>query len=130
MSGVAASVRAEMALLGAVIIDPEAVGAVAGIVAPADFGAERLRLVYEAMLALHQRRVLPDYVALCTELEALGTMRVVGGDWVLTRLINQCPTSLYADHYARLVAEAGAARRRTALPEPAAGVPRRRWLGI
>ena len=129
MSPIAAT-RAEMGVLGAIIIDPEAISAVAAIVEPADFGQPRLRLVYEAALGLHARGIAPDYVTLCGELETRGTMAAVGGDHVLTGLINYCPTSLHAEHYARVVAESGAeaaARRRDAVlatyafPQPGVG---------
>jgi replicative DNA helicase len=129
-----AAARAEMAVLGAILIDPEAVATVAGIVAPQDFLGPRLRLIYEAALACHARGVPPDYVTLCTELETRGTMATVGGDWVVTSLINRCPTSLYAEHYARCVAEAAAHRRATALAPPgtppALPAPQKRWLDL
>ena len=103
--------RAEMAVLGAVLIDPESIDAVARLIRPDDFEHRSLRTVYETALALVARGVRPDYVALCDELERTGRMATVGGDWVLTRLINECPSSLYAEQYARQVAEASARRR-------------------
>lgn len=111
MSSEAGAHRTEAALLGSLIIDPERVGAIAEIVRPEDFVSRRLRLVYEAQLACHARRVPPDYVLLCAELEDRGTMAEVGGDGLLTALINYSPTALHAEHYARAVAAAGQARR-------------------
>lgn len=122
-AGHPAARRAEMAVLGALIIDPEAIGLVAGLVRPDDFVSRRLRLVYEAALALHGRGIQPDYATLCDELDARGTMAAVGGIGMVTGLINRCPTSLHAAHYARLIAEAGERRRAGAaggyaLPRP------------
>lgn len=105
----AARTRAEMALLGAVLIDPDCIETVAPLVAPAAFGQPRLRLIYEAMLAIHARGERADYVAVLTELEDRGTFASVGLGWV-THLVNECPCSLYAEHYARLV-QRGARRR-------------------
>lgn len=95
--------RAQMAVLGSILIDPEAMEKVAAIVRPEDFAHRRLRLIYEAMLAIHLRGEPADYVMVCCELEARGTVDEVGvGN--LTGLINCSPTSLHVEHYARLVA--------------------------
>lgn len=108
---------AEAALIGAVLIDPDALARVAPIARPADFASERAREVYTAMLALDARGVGVDYVTVLTELEARGTLAMVG-EANLTGTINACGTSVFAGHYARLVAEAGRARRRAvATPE-------------
>jgi replicative DNA helicase len=110
--------RAASALLGALLIDPEAVKVVRPIVAPEDFPTPNGREVYTAILALDDRGVPADFVAVCCELERRGTAERIGTAQ-LVALINRCPTSLHAEHYARLVAEAADRRR---LPE-ASGLP-------
>lgn len=105
-----AAARAERALLGSLLVDPEAISRVAAVVGVEDLSAPKLRLVYEAMLALHARGTPPDYVVLCAEMEARGTLDQVGGDGAVSFLVNEAPTSLYVDHYARTVA--GQARER------------------
>lgn len=110
--------RAASALLGALLIDPEMIAVVREVVAVGDFPTPRGREVYAAMLALADRGVVGDFVAVCLELEARGTMEAVGTA-PLTALINRCPSSLYVGHYAELVAEAAKARQ---LPD-ATGLP-------
>lgn len=98
-----ADAQAQMAVLGSILIDPEAMERVVAIVRPEDFRAGPLRLAYEAMLAVHLRGEPPDYVTVCCELEARGTLGEVGAGH-LTGFVNWSPTSLHVEHYARLVA--------------------------
>lgn len=106
----AAVPRAEIGLIGCCLIDPDAVDRVAAVVALDDLASARWREVYAAMLALRTRGVAVDYVTVCDELEARGTLDTVK-DYNLTASINCAPTSLHALHYARTVARASAERR-------------------
>lgn len=107
--------RAEIGLIGCLLIDPEVVDQVGAVVAAEDFASARWREVYAAMLALRRRGIAVDYVTVCDELEARGTLDQVK-DYNLTAAINCCPTSLHALSYARTVARAAAERR--AVPGP------------
>lgn len=108
--------RAEIALIGSLLIDPDAADLVAPVVGAGDFASARWREVYAAATALRRRGVAVDYVTVCDELEARGTLQGVK-DANLTAAINCCPTSLHALHYARQVARAAAERRaRSASP--------------
>lgn len=114
---------AEIALMGSLLIDPEALALVAQVVGPDDFASARWREVFAAMVALRSRGVGVDYVTVCDELDARGTLERVK-DYNLTASINACPTSLHAVTYARQVAAAARARRardRTGFLVPAAG---------
>ena len=103
------SVNAERALLGALLIDPEAVRLVRPLVTPEDFADRRCRLVYEAILACSD----VDFVLVSCEMEARGTLDEVGTAF-LAALCLHTPTSLYAEQYARAVAEAAQIRRSAA----------------
>lgn len=107
--------RAEIGLIGCLLIDPAVVDAVAGTVAVEDFASARWREVYAAMRALRSRGIDVDYVTVCDELEARGTLGSVK-DYNLTASINCCPTSLHALSYARVVARAAAERRARIAP--------------
>lgn len=102
--------KAEAALIGGLLIDGEAITPVAGLVGPEDITGPRWREVYAAMLALRERATVVDYVSVCDELDARGTLERVG-EANLTAAINLCPTSAYLLHYARAVARAVAERR-------------------
>jgi replicative DNA helicase len=122
----AAVVKAEAALIGGLLIDGAAIGPARSIVAPQDLARPRWREVYAAMLALDERGVAVDYVAVADELDARGTLGWVG-EANLTAAINLCPTSAYLMHHARAITRAAADRRAEqlaayAVPRPGAVV--------
>ena len=95
--------RAERALLGALLIDPEAISSIASIVGSSDFYRSRHGRIYEAILALYERRQSSDYISIAAELESSGQLELIGGTAYLTGLINSAPTSINAESYARIV---------------------------
>ncbi len=103
--------EAEEAVLGALLIDPDAIFKVAAYLTPADFYIERNGWVYEAVLALHDRREAVDFVTLCDELERQGRLEEVGGAAYITKLINTVPTSIHVEYYGRVVERAAIRRR-------------------
>jgi replicative DNA helicase len=104
-------IEAEQALLGALLIDPEAILRVATFLRPEDFYVRKNGWVYEAILALHERREPVDFVTLHKELEARGHLEEIGGPAYIAQLMDIVPTALHAEEYARLVEEAAIRRR-------------------
>ena len=98
------SIEAERAVLGSILIDPDAIGRIAGKLKPADFYRERHTWIYAAMLALHDRNEPIDFVTLADEIECEGQMEDIGGPVYLTDLIAGVPTSINVDYYANIVA--------------------------
>jgi replicative DNA helicase len=105
------NVEAEEAILGAILIDPDAIIRVATIIRPEDFYREKHGWIYDAALALHERREPIDLLTVCDELERREQLDQVGGTAFITALVNAVPTSIHAEHYARIV-ERTATRRR------------------
>ena len=105
------STEAEEAVLGALLIDPDAVIRLAPILRPEDFYREKNGWLYEAILALHERREPVDFLTVCDELDRNEQLDQMGGPAFITTLINAMPTSIHAEHYARIV-ERTATRRR------------------
>ena len=105
------NVEAEEAVLGALLIDPDAIIRLATILNPGDFYREKHGWIYDAMLNLHDRREPIDFLTVCDELERREQLNEVGGPAFITSLINAVPTSIHAEHYARIV-ERTATRRR------------------
>lgn len=103
------NLEAEKMVLGSLFIEPEAILKVAEL-KPADFFRERNRWVYEAMLALTERREPLDFTLVATELEKKERLAGVGGPSFLTNLLDNTPTAMYIEHYAKLVTDAAAAR--------------------
>jgi replicative DNA helicase len=103
--------QAEEAVLGAILIDSESYFNVAQFLKPDDFYIVRNRWIWEAFTYLHERRGPIDYLTVCEVLEQQSQLSEVGGPAYIMSLINQTPSSLNADAYARLVEE-NAVRRR------------------
>ncbi|MFO7624014.1 MAG: replicative DNA helicase [Anaerolineales bacterium] len=103
--------EAEEAVIGSVLINPEAYYDVAQFLQAEDFYIERHRWIWETFNRLHERRVPIDFLTVSEELEQLGQLAEVGGPAYLTALINNVPTSLHATAYGRLVEETSVRRR-------------------
>jgi replicative DNA helicase len=104
------SVEAEEAVLGAILISPDAIYEVSFLNAD-DFFIVRLGWIFGAMKALHTRHEPIDYLTVVTELEQAGKLKEIGGASYLLGLINKTPSALYVEGYGRIV-ERMAFRRR------------------
>ena len=100
------SAEAEEAVLGALLIDPGAIETVQAILRPADFFILRHRTIYAAMLALRERKEAADFITVQDQLRGMGQLDNVGGPAAILNLINNTPTSMHAEIYARVVARA------------------------
>jgi len=105
------SVDVEASLLGAIIIDPDAIVKVADIVRPIDFYDERHRMIYEGARRLYEQQSPIDVLTLSEELKAEGVLKEVGGSAYLTQLTNTVPTATNAEQYASIVSTKSIRRR-------------------
>src|SRR5512137_1765938 len=103
--------EAEEAVVGAVLINPEAYYDLAQFLQPDDFYIHRHRWIWEAFNRLHEKRTPLDFLTVTEELQSAGQLAEIGGPAYLTALLNQVPTSLHAETYGRMV-EADSIRRR------------------
>lgn len=106
-----ANIDAERAVLGSLLIDPDAVTKIASFVRSEDFYRERHAWIYSALIALHERREPADFVTLVDELERQERLEEIGGPAYITELINSTPTAIYVDYYARIVERTAILRR-------------------
>jgi len=97
------NVEAERAVLGALLIDPDAYYRVSTFLRPNDFYVTKHAWMYEAMLALHEHGEAVDYVTLCDELERRKRLAEIGGAAYITGLINATPTALNVEYYGHIV---------------------------
>lgn len=74
-----ASLEAERAVLGAVLIDPPSLATAARRLAPADFHLERHQLLFQTMLDLYEQATPIDLRTLQAWLEARGQFEQIGG---------------------------------------------------
>ncbi len=101
---------AEQAVLGSLLIDPDAIFEITTFLQPRAFYLEHNRWIFEAILDLFDRREPLDLITLAEELRKTGRLEDVGGEAYLIDLINIVPTSVNAYHYAKII-EAAATRR-------------------
>lgn len=108
---VPANPEAEEAVLGSLLIDPDAVLKVASFLEAEDFYRERNGWIYRAVLDLHERREPADFVTLCDELDRNNLLQEVGGAAYITQLINNVPSAAYVEHYGHIVERTATLRR-------------------
>lgn len=97
--------EAEQACLGAMLIEAGATARAMSVVKEEDFYREAHRIIFRAMLEVHNRTEPVDIVTVAAELRRQGKLEQVGGGEYLTALINEVPTSAHIGRYATIVAE-------------------------
>ncbi|NTW97921.1 MAG: replicative DNA helicase [Oscillochloris sp.] len=102
---------AERATLGALLLDRDAIIAVAPVLGPDHFYLERHAQVYEALLACYHRREPPDLTTVAAELRRQERLERVGGLTFLGDLTAEVPTAVHVEYYARAVEQAAVRRR-------------------
>lgn len=103
--------EAEEAVLGAVLIYPESYYEIAQVIHSEDFYIIRNQWIWDAFTRLHERRSPIDILTVTQDLEERSQLTEIGGQAYLLALVNQTPTALHAEAYAKIV-EQNAIRRR------------------
>jgi replicative DNA helicase len=103
--------EAEEAVIGAVLINPEAYYDVAEFLTAIDFHIHRLRWVWETFTRLQEQRIPIDLLTVTEDLDKQGHLAEIGGPAYLTALLNNVPTSLHAETYGRMVQQSSIRRR-------------------
>lgn len=103
--------QAEEAVLGAVLINPEAYFDLAEFLQTEDFYIIRNGWIWSAFMRLHEHRQPIDILTVTEVLEEQGQLSEVGGVAYLMALVNQTPSSLHADAYGRIVSDNSVRRR-------------------
>jgi replicative DNA helicase len=105
------NLEAEASLLGAVLIDSDALVKIADRIGPDDFHDARHRYIYEAIQALYEKRQPIDVLTLANQLKSDAQLEMVGGAGFLTELTNFVPTASHVEQYADIVAQKAMRRR-------------------
>lgn len=95
--------EAEVSLLGALLIDKDAVIEVAQILKPEFFYNDQHQLIYDAISVLYESRQPIDVVTVSEQLKKNNSLKKAGGRTYLTELVNQTPTSAHVKSYAGIV---------------------------
>jgi replicative DNA helicase len=105
------NIEAEASLLGAILIDTDAIVKIADAISIHDFYDPRHARIYEALLALYEKRASIDVLTLADQLKGTGFLDMVGGPAYLTELTNYVPTASHVEQYAEIVAQKAIRRR-------------------
>lgn len=92
---------AEQAVLKAVLVDPEQFKKIR--LSPPDFYTERHAWIFEAVGKILKKGQLPDFVTVCTELDAAGRLGPIGGREFILSLLTFEADSWNAAAYADIV---------------------------
>ncbi len=105
------NIDAEASLLGAILIDTDAIVKIADQIRPEDFYDQRHARIYEGLLGLYEKRSQIDVLTLADQLKGTGFLDMVGGPAYLTELTNYVPTAAHVEQYADIVGQKALRRR-------------------
>ncbi|WP_322907137.1 replicative DNA helicase [Paenibacillus campi] len=105
------NLEAEQAVLGAVLLQSEALISVMERIDTEDFYDKSHQLIYEAMVNLGEENQPIDLITLTSLLQDRGQLEDVGGVSYLAKLANAVPTAANVDYYAQIIEEKSMLRR-------------------
>ena len=97
------NIEAEQSVLGALLIDKEAIIKVADILKSDNFYRSSHNAIYQAIIDLYQKGEPIDLLSIANRLEEINKLEGIGGTSYLTELINAVPTSAHVVNYAKIV---------------------------
>lgn len=113
------NIESEKALLGSIMLRPEALAEIMDILRPEAFYADKHRTIFEAMMHLYEKREPIDLLTLSSKLKESVDLDRIGGMSYLTEMVNAVPSSSNAEHYAEIIGKKHTMRR---LIEAAEGI--------
>lgn len=99
------NLEAEQSVLGALMIDKEAILRVADILRPLDFYRPSHGKIYEAIMTLYEKSQPIDTLTVSAMLKEMNVFKDVGGSTYLADVMNMVPSAANVEHYANLVKE-------------------------
>jgi len=99
------AIEEEMAVLGSMLIDKEAVNKSIELLDKSAFYKGAHQKIFEAALTLYERNVEVDYLTITDQLDKMGVLDEVGGAYYVTELANIVPSAASVEYYAKIVLE-------------------------
>lgn len=97
------NIEAEQSVIGAMLIDKNAVSLVTEKLMPEDFYRQAHQVIFSAILTLHSKNEPVDMITLINELKKMNKLDDVGGVAYVTLLANVVPTAANAKFHAQIV---------------------------
>jgi len=98
-------IEAEKSVLGALMLDKNAIVNVADFLLPSDFYENKHQKIYSAIIELWTKNEPIDILTVSHVLKSKKELSGVGGVDYLTDLADSVPTSAHVEHYAQIVKE-------------------------
>jgi replicative DNA helicase len=105
------NIEAEESLLGAILINQEALIKIADAVRAEDFYKDSHRIIFETIVDLFERHEPIDLLSLGNRLEEKDLLKHIGGRTTLVELTNKVTTSAHVAHYAEIIQKKATLRR-------------------
>lgn len=99
------AIQVEQSVLGAMLIESEAVPKAIEILPPDSFYTARHNKIYRAISSLFERGNPVDLITLTDELKRRGELEESGGAYYLTELTSQVASAANVEYHARIIAE-------------------------
>src|SRR3989344_3616423 len=97
------NLESEMALLGSIMLRPEALYDIVDVVTADSFYSEKHRIIFETMMELFNKRSPIDLLSVSSKLKEKGWLDQIGGNTYLTEIVNVVPSSANIGYYAEIV---------------------------
>lgn len=95
----------EEAVLGAVMLDKDAISVILDILRPASFYVDAHQLIFKAMLRLFEKSHPIDLLTVMEELKKSGDLEAVGGPAYLAELTNKVASAANIEYHSRIIAQ-------------------------
>ncbi len=105
------NIDAEQSVLGAVMLDKDAIVAIADMLTPADFYKRAHGTIYSAMVELYEKSEPLDVLSITNRLDETGVLDDVGGSSYIASLSAVVPSAANIRHYADVVRKKAILRR-------------------
>src|SRR5260370_25889067 len=99
------NLEAEQSVLGAILLENEAINQVLEILVEDDFYRETHRAIFRAMVDLSDHNQPVDAITLTESLRNRGSLEQIGGAGYIAELAAIVPTAANVAHYAKIVRE-------------------------
>ncbi len=95
--------ESEKALLGSIMLRPEALSEIMDIIKPEAFYMDRHKTIFSTMSDLFSKSDPIDLLTISSKLKENSRLDQIGGMSYLTEIVNAVPSSANAEHYAEIV---------------------------
>jgi replicative DNA helicase len=99
------NIEAEQSVLGAVLLDNEAISKALEIISPEDFYREAHRKLFNTMIELYEKNEAIDLITVTDSLKRKNELDAVGGITYLSVIASQVPTAANIRYHSKIIKE-------------------------